>query len=282
MRVFVAGATGVFGKSVLDHLVAAGHDPVEPTVPTTTRSAFLASLDGITAEAVVNLLGTSTELVDGYRAMNGINRARLEGTSTLIAAARRIGATRLIGSSSFHGYGFDTHGDRILNETAPFGEPDDTENTPVQLALLGLEQQTRAFGGVVLRFGHLVSENADRVPAVPRTWDGALPVVHVDDAARAVVLALESGRPGGTYNIASDETVSWRALQTTQSRVDGFAPPVVLPDGLIRVLAPFASEVITRTSVRLSTVAARDELGWVATDHAVLAANTAPSVGVPA
>ena len=282
MRVLVAGATGVFGKTVLDHLVAAGHNPVEPTVSTTSRAAFLASLEGITADAVVNLLGTSTELVDGYRAMHPINRARLEGTSTLIAAARRIGATRLVGSSSFQGYGFDTHGDRALTENAPFGETDDTENAPVQLALRGLEQQTRAFGGVVLRFGHLVSENAERVPAVPRRWEGALPVVHVADAARAVVLALKSGAPGGTYNIAGDDTVSWREIQRAQSRVDGFAPPVVLPDALIRVLAPFASEVITRTSLRLSTDAARDELGWVATTNTVLAANTAPSVGVPA
>jgi nucleoside-diphosphate-sugar epimerase len=282
MRVLVAGATGVFGKSVLDHLAAAGHIPVEPTVPTTTRAAFLASLDGITADAVLNLLGTGTELVDGYRAMHPVNRARLEGTSTLIAAARRLGATRLVSASSFHGYGFDTLGDRPLAENAPFGESDDTENSAVQLALLGLEQQTRAFGGVVLRFAHLVAENADRVPAVPRVWTGTLPVVHVDDAARAVVRGLESGRPGGTYNIAGDELVSWKELQQAQSRVDGFAAPVIVPDALIRVLAPFASQIITRTSLRLSTAAARDELDWVAKPITFLAANTAATVGAPA
>ena len=282
MRVLVAGATGVFGKSVLDHLLAAGHVPVEPAVPTTTRAAFLASLDGTNADAVVNLLGTTTELADGYRAMHPLNRARLEGTSTLIAAARRLGATRLVSASSFYGYGFDTLGDRPLAENAPFGEADDTENGAVQLALLGLEQQTRAFGGVVLRLAHLVAENADHVPAVPRTFTGTLPVVHVDDAARAVVRALESGRPGGTYNIAGPETVSWRDLQNAQARIDGFAAPVVLPDALIRVFAPFASEVITRTSLRLSTTAARNELDWVAEPINFLAANTATTVGAPA
>jgi len=282
MRVLVAGATGVFGKSVLDQLAAAGHIPVEPTVPTTDRAAFLQSLDGITADAVVNLLGTSTEFAEGYRAMVPVTRARLEGTSTLIAAARLLGATRLISASSFTGYGFDVLGDRQLDETAPFGNADDTSNAPVQLGLLGLEQQTRAFGGVVLRFAHLVSENSDSVPAIPRRWEGALPVVSVDDAARAIVHALESGRPGATYNIAGAETVTWRQLQTAQSRIDGYAAPVVLPDSTIRMLAPFAAQVITRTSMRLSTAAARDELDWVATPIGFLAANTATSVGVPA
>jgi nucleoside-diphosphate-sugar epimerase len=282
MRVLVAGATGVFGKSVLQHLSAAGHVPIEPSVPVATRATFLASLDESRADAVVNLLGASTELVDGYREMHPVNRARLEGTSTLIAAARRLGATRLVSASSFHGYGFDVLGDRPLAENAPFGEADDTANGAVQLALLGLEQQTRAFGGVVLRFAHLVAESAERVPAVPRTWTGTLPVVHVDDAARAVVRALESGRPGGTYNIAGDESVSWRELQKAQARADGFAAPVVLPDALIRVLAPFASEVITRTSLRLATTAARDELEWIANPITFLAANTATTVGAPA
>jgi hypothetical protein len=35
-----------------------------------------------------------------------------------------------------------------------------------------------------------------------------------------------------------------------------------IPDVLLRILAPFGSELLTRTSVRLSTVKAAEQLGW--------------------
>jgi nucleoside-diphosphate-sugar epimerase len=38
--------------------------------------------------------------------------------------------------------------------------------------------------------------------------------------------------------------------------------PMVAPGALVRLMAPYAGALMTRTSMRLSTAKARDELGW--------------------
>jgi nucleoside-diphosphate-sugar epimerase len=260
MRVLVAGATSSLGISLLNALVDAGHEPVTSAVPAAHRSSYLASLDGVTADAVINLLGASTRLATGTRALVALNRARAEGTSTLLAAAERVGATRFVGASSYTGYGLTDHGDVAIDESAPFAVGDDAESASLRSA----EQQALARSAVVLRFGQLWSENAATVPPVSRRGEGQLPVVHVHDAARAAVLALERGVAGSVYNVASDETVTWRQLQQAQARIDGFAAPVALEPAVLRLIAPLAARVICDTSLRLSTVSADFELGWSA------------------
>lgn len=273
MRVLVAGATSSLGRSLLTELADAGHTPVTSPVDPTHRSSYLASLDGIAADAVINLLGASTRLAPGTRAQVSLNRARAEGTSTMLAAAERVGATRVVTASTFAGYGLTDHGPSSLDESASFAMGDDAESTSLRSA----EQQATARGAVVLRFAQLWSEGAETVPPVARRWDGQLPVVHVRDAARATVLALERGVAGSTYNIAADETASWREMQEAQSRVDGFPPPVVLDATVLRLIAPVAARVICDTSMRLSTVAAAYELGWSARfEPEILDASSAP------
>jgi nucleoside-diphosphate-sugar epimerase len=255
-----------------------GTAATEHVADVASRARFLASLDGVSADAVITLLGAGTELPDGFREMRVVNRLRAEGTSTLIAAARLLGATRFVGASAYYGYGFGDHGDEPIDESAPFGEPDGTRNDAVQFAVLSSDQQVRAFGGVSLRFGQLYGRGTRAVPAVSGRWSGSLPVVHLDDAASAAVLALgqrtsrvgdqadaavASRAPGTAYNIAADEPTTWRELQTARARADGFGKPVVLPDGAIRMLAPFSSQVITGLSLRLSSATARRDLGWI-------------------
>jgi nucleoside-diphosphate-sugar epimerase len=260
MRVLVAGATSSLGISLLNELVDAGHEPVTSPVSAAHRSSYLASLEGVTADAVINLLGASTRLAPGTRALVAVNRARAEGTSTMLAAAERVGAARIVGASSYTGYGLSNHGDVAIDESAPFAVGDDAESASLRSA----EQQALSRGGLVLRFGQLWSQNAATVPPVSRRGDGQLPVVHVRDAARAAVLALERGAAGSVYNITSDETVTWRQLQQAQARMDGFAAPVALDPALLRLIAPLAARVICDTSMRLSTVVADFELGWSA------------------
>lgn len=260
MRVLVAGATSSLGRILLTELVDAGHEPVTSTIDPTHRSSYLASLAGITADAVINIFGASTRLAPGTRAQVALNRARAEGMSTMLAAAERVGATRFVAGSTFAGYGLSDHGDVPVVETAAFSLGDDAEATSLRSA----EQQAVSRGALVLRFGQLWSEGATSVPPVARQWAGQLPVVHVRDAARAAVLALERGVPGSVYNIAAEETATWRQLQEAQSRVDGFPPPRVLDVSMLRLIAPVAARVIGDTSLRLSVVSAGYELGWSA------------------
>ncbi|PRY65049.1 nucleoside-diphosphate-sugar epimerase [Glaciihabitans tibetensis] len=264
MRVFIAGASGAFGSSLLTALSNAGHTSVTSDADPAHRSSFLSSVAELQADAVVNLLGTSTELPAGFRELAPVSRLRIEGSSTLIAAARLLGASRYVAASPFYGYGFGDHGDRPVTETAPFGEANDTRNDPAFRAIRSSEQQARAFGAIVLRLGHLYGPNARVVPPISRRASGSLPVIHVEDAARAVIRALDHGTPGAVYNIAADEPVTWRALQEEQARSDGFAAPVALADSVMRAIAPFASQIICATSLRLSTDAALRDLDFTA------------------
>ena len=265
MRVFLAGDLDLLGTPLVSLLTAAGHEVARPTsdVPLASRSAYLASIGDLKADAVISLIGVQGELPEHYRAMRAVNRARAEGTSTLLAAARRMGATRVVGASSFHGYGFRSHGTGTLDETLPFGLTDESRNDSVQKALLTAEQQVRAFGGIALRFGHLWGPEHTDVPAIPTRFRGDLPVVHTSDAVRAIVAALTAGESGAAYNIVSNDRTNWAGLQRARASQLGHAAPVELPDGVIRILAPFAAQVITGTSLRLSNNRAASELNWL-------------------
>lgn len=312
MRVLVAGATSALGTSLVQQLVSHGHHVLgvtsrrgsllrpgshgtygsavtEIVADVRDRRSVLDAVEGRSADAVVNLLGAHGSYPAGFRGMRAVNRLRHEGTSTMVAVASAVGATRLVGTSSFYGYGFADHGDESLDETRPFGEPDDSRNDALQIGLTSSEQQVRAVGGIVLRLGHLYRFGAHSVPPVARRWSGSLPVVHIDDAARAALLSLDAGNDRDIFNIASARPTSWRMLQEAQSKVDGFARPVALPESVVRKLAPFASQLITRTSMRLTTEAARAKLGWTAQHpsidsvlESVLPANMTAAVGGPA
>lgn len=276
MRVLLAGASGAIGRHLVPQLIKAGHEVIgitrhagalegtgatELVADVSHRGEFLAAIEGVEAEGVIHELTSLGKAPLSVRHMSATNRLRSEGTSTLLAAAKRIGATRFVAASIFYGYGFREH-DGVLDETAFFGLPDGTSNDSVLRALLSNEQQVRAFGGVVLRYGLFYSPGAGSIAPVSRHSRGLLPVIHLADAARATVLALERGRPREAYNIVDDVPVTWRELQEMQARADGFPPPMALPDRLLRVAAPFGSQLMTSVSMRLSNTKAKRELKW--------------------
>jgi nucleoside-diphosphate-sugar epimerase len=272
MRVFVAGASGALGTSLLSALDAAGHTAVTSDADPSQRSAFLSSLDEVRADAVINLLAASTEVPAGYRELASVNRLRIEGTSTMLAAAKMLGATRYVATSCYYGYGFGDHGDQPVDERASFAETSDTRNDPVFRALRSSEQQARAAGAIVLRLAHLYGADARVIPPVSRRWAGSLPVIHVEDAARAAIRALDHGTAGEVYNIAAEEPSTWRVLQQVQARADGFAAPIALADSVMHRIAPFAAQIISGTSLRLSTAAALHDLDFTARHRTVDAA----------
>ncbi|MDQ1556867.1 MAG: hypothetical protein QOI02_1869, partial [Actinomycetota bacterium] len=277
MRVLLAGATGAIGRELVPQLIAAGHEVIgitrhagalagsgaqEIVADVLDREGFLRALDGVSADAVINQLTALAKPPVHYRDMRQTNRLRTEGTSTLIAAARQVGAKRFVTASIFYGYGFSDRGRVLLDESASFGsEPDKSPNDDVLRAVLSNEQQARAFGGVALRYGLFYSAHSRPSP-VARRWDGALPVVHIADAAQAAVLALTKGKPGEAYNVATDEEVTYRELQDRLAALEGVRRPTEVPDGLLRAVAPFGSQLVTRASVRLSSEKARRVLGW--------------------
>jgi nucleoside-diphosphate-sugar epimerase len=275
MRVFLAGASGVFGRQLLPRLLDAGHEVVgltrkpgslagtgaeEFVADLSDRSAFLRAASLLKFDAVIHEATALRRAPARFGDMVATNRLRSEGTNTLVALARIVGARRFVAASIVYGYGFADHGRDLLDDSAPFGETPEGRLAETQDALLALEQQVRAIDGVILRYGLFYSTG--QLPAPFSTdWDGVIPWVHLADAADATVLALEKGVPGAVYDIVDDEPASWRAVNTALAAMQG-KRAVGLRTWFLALVAPFAVNLVARTNLRVSNARAKVELGW--------------------
>ncbi|KTB79350.1 NAD-dependent epimerase/dehydratase family protein [Pseudomonas syringae] len=236
-KVFVAGASGVIGRALLKLLVAAGYSVygatrrAEKVKDIEATGATAVVVDVYDAErlneelvriqpwAVIHQLtdlprGLSPELM--AKAVENNARIRTEGTRNLVAAARAAGATRLIAQSIAWAY---RPGDTPYLETSPLDvEAQGSRGISVG-GVAALEQQVLsepALNGTVLRYGQLYGPDTGTDEPT-----GTSPV-HVQDAARAVLLALQKEQ-SGIFNITQDSpTVS----NEKAKRILGWSPSV--------------------------------------------------------
>src|SRR4051794_25098781 len=141
--------------------------------------------------------------------MRATNELRTRGTAVLVEAARLVGATRMLTQSIVFGYGFERPHPGVLDESAPFGEPEGSAVDPVLAALVSTERQVReasGIEGIALRYGLFYGLDADQVRGFLRKrmlpvsrFEGAIPYLHHEDAASATVAALERGVAGRAY-----------------------------------------------------------------------------------
>jgi len=88
-------------------------------------------------------------------------------------------------------------------------------------------------------------------------------MLNIADAAGATVRALAKYKPGTVYNIADEQSMSYRSREIARAQASHVRPPTELPDRVLRLAAPFGSLLLTRTSISLDTTKARTELGWI-------------------
>ncbi|MFD3486288.1 NAD-dependent epimerase/dehydratase family protein [Streptomyces sp. NPDC058665] len=292
MKVLLAGASGTLGHFLVPQLMAAGHHVIAVTrfpqaaerlrqggatavlADVLDRSALLAALEGLSADAVVHELTALTKAPLRYADLEPTNRLRVEGTRNLLDAARRMGATRFLTQSMFLGYGFRDLGPEPLTEDAPFAVPAGAKTDHVLAALKSTEDQVLGAGpdiaGIALRYGLFYGGDIEvfaammsrrRLP-VPLGHAGTLALVHHKDAASATVAALERGVGGRVYNVVDNTPATWRELMEEIARTTRTPRPIALPAGLIRLAAPYIAQVMTRVNVRISNERARTELDW--------------------
>ncbi len=127
--------------------------------------------------------------------------------------------------------------------------------------------------GVVLRYGVFYgpgtwySADGDigrqvrrrRYPMIGR-GEGFTSFVHIDDAARATVAALEAAP--GIYNVVDDEPALEREWLPVLARALGAKPPRRVPRVVGRVLAGEAATVMMTEVRGASNEKAKRELGW--------------------
>ncbi|MGK2949748.1 MAG: NAD-dependent epimerase/dehydratase family protein [Acidimicrobiales bacterium] len=286
MNVFVAGATGVLGRATVPRLVAAGHDVVgvarteakadqlraqgarPVTVDLFDPVAVRRSLEG--CDAVVHM-ATSIPMMTramGPKAWAENDRLRREGTRIMAEAAADAGVTVFVKETVCFFY--PDRGDERITEDVP------TERAAFSAATLDAEDTVEGFTasgrrGVVLRFGLFYSADARSTeenlkmarfglgPMIGRA-EAYQPSIHVDDAAAAVVAALDA--PAGTYNVA-DEPITKREWNDAFAAAFGTrrlrsTPKLVLALGGKKVGVLAASRRVSSDHFRRAT-------GWAPT-----------------
>jgi nucleoside-diphosphate-sugar epimerase len=283
MRVFVTGGTGAIGRYAVPALIGAGHT-VKALARTPSKAAdlraqgpnpALASLFDRPAlaaafvghDTVINLASALPSTTFWrYSAWTDCERVRTEGSAAVVDAARDAAIGRLIQESVVIIYA--DAGQAWISEDHP------VDHFPIARGNHAAEANARRFtkaGGhaTVLRFGVFYGRGAahseqilalarHHIGFVPGRGDTYLSSIHLDDAAAAVVAALEA--PGGTYNIVDDEPLTKCDYATacadavkTQMRIH--AP------GRLALLLGDRTTSLTR-SLRVSNKRFRDVTDW--------------------
>lgn len=282
MRVFLTGGTGAIGRRVVPLLCAAGHEvSAVSRRPEADRALADAGAEPVRVdlfdargvrsavrghEAVLHL---ATAIPSGAAALRTsawetTARLRRQASALLVDAALEAGADRYVQESLAFTYA--DGGDAWLDEDAPL------DPHPFQAAILDAEAATARFSsgggaGVVLRFGLFYGAGSahtdDEIAAARRGWavrpgrpEAYTPVVHLDDAARAVTVALTV--PSGVYNVVDDEPLT-RADHAAALAAAVGVPKLRLPPTLLGRLGKLGA---LARSHRVSNARLRAATDW--------------------
>src|SRR5258708_14914285 len=97
------------------------------------------------------------------------------------------------------------------------------------------------------------------LPAIRRDRS-LLPCIHVDDAARATMAALDHGPAGRSYDIVDDEPASFSEIVRALAEAAGAPRPIAVPLWLPRLVAPYMAPMIA-PQPPLSNARGRADLG---------------------
>jgi nucleoside-diphosphate-sugar epimerase len=297
VRVFVAGASGTVGRRLVPLLADAGHEVVVGT-HTAEKASELAALgaepvamDALDAESVLTVVRQAEPevIVHQLTALKGVtnlrnfdkafaltNRLRTEGLDHLLAAARAVGARRLI-AQSYTGWPSARTGGPVKTEEDPL-DPDPLPSMAKSLAAIRYLEETLSRSddveGVALRYGGFygygssLGEGGEHTKLFlkrrfPIIGDGAgiWSFTHIEDAASATIAALEQGKPG-IYNVVDDEPAPVSEWLPYLAQVLGAKPPRRLPVWLGRLVAGEAIVLMMTEARGSSNAKAKRELGW--------------------
>jgi nucleoside-diphosphate-sugar epimerase len=303
VKCFLTGATGFVGGHLARQLRAAGHEVValvrDPTrsgdLPrigarlargdVTDKASMRAPIAGV--DAVFHVAGWYKI---GVRDKSPGQAVNVNGTRNVLELMRELGIAKGVYTSTL-AVNSDTHG-QVVEEGYRFhgkhlSEYDRTKAAAHDLAEsfareglpLVIVQPGMIYGPGDRGPSHdlFVRYLTRRLPMMPRQL--AFCWAHVDDVARAHMLAMETGRPGESYFACGPIHTLVEALRMAE-RITGMpAPRLVVAPGLLRgasVLAELVERVLplpdeysaeylrvnAGTTYIGSNAKARQELGW--------------------
>jgi nucleoside-diphosphate-sugar epimerase len=295
MRVFVAGGTGAIGRRLVPQLVARGHQ----VTATTTSAEKLELLDQLGAEGVVmdGLDGVAVgeavakaapdTIVHQMTALSLAHagkpdfrhperfgaltiRLRTEGIDNLLAAAEATGVSHVVAQGLANWPANREAGLVTEDEPLPLHE------LPAKMRIMlepfpHLEDAVVKAGGAVLRYGGFYGPGGGIEDQIELVRKRRLPIigggtgyfswVHLDDAARATVLAIEQ-KANGVFNIVDDEPAPVSEWLPYLAACVGAKRPLRVPAWLVRPLAGEMGVAIMTEGRPYSNAKAKRELGW--------------------
>ncbi|EFH89005.1 NAD-dependent epimerase/dehydratase family protein [Ktedonobacter racemifer] len=282
MNIFVTGATGVLGKTLVPKLVAAGH-----TVSAMSRTpenddrlrragAHPVQVDLFDVEALKQVLAgheaiyhLATKIppatqIGRRSAWLENDRLRRDGARNLVEAALAVGTVQTIIYPSFN-FLYPSSGNTWLDaqatpvKTATLSSTVEAEEAVARFAESDPTKQRR---GISLRLGSFYGPEAPSswemldyarkgIGALPGARAGYLPQIWLQDAISALLLALTEPVPSGVYDIVDDEPVTRAQMFTLLAHAVGRKRLLVLPDLLMRLMTGAKYADISR-SLRIS------------------------------
>jgi nucleoside-diphosphate-sugar epimerase len=260
MRFFLTGATGFVGGAVARQLLEAGHQ-VRAVVRDPERARDLRARG---AELLPGDVGDKESLRPGMQGTDGVFhiagwykvgtrdqsdgvRVNILGTRNVLELMRELGIRKGVYTSSL-AVNSDTHG-RLVDESYHFGGPHLSEYDRTKAAAHELAQGfMRAGLPLVIVMPGLIYGPGDTSSLRVNLLDflrGRLPMMptrtrlcwaHVDDVARAHVLAMDRGRPGETYIIAGEPYTLTEAFALA-AELTGRRAPAQVPYQILGALS---------------------------------------------
>ncbi|HEX4759498.1 MAG TPA: NAD(P)-dependent oxidoreductase [Thermoleophilaceae bacterium] len=277
MKVFVAGATGVIGRSLVPMLVREGHEVVGIT-RSAPRTGLMRDLGahGMVADAfdakrlrtvvaetqpdvVIHQLTDIPKSFDPND-FDRHNKLRREGTRNLMDAAKAAGVPRVIAQSVAFMYA--RGGSELHEEADPLAVDLPDPGGDAVRAVAELEEAvtgTDGVDGLVLRYGYFygpgtayAADGAQGKMLINRRFpivgngDGVFSFIHVDDAATAAVRALDRGAPG-IYNVVDDDPAPLREWLPELAKAIGAPEPRRVPTFVARMVGGrYVVQMLTR------------------------------------
>ena len=263
LRLFVTGGAGFIGSAFVRLVLETFRDCDVINFDALTYAGNLDNLSGLDEErhhfvrgdiaearCVLESLPDDCDAIVNFAAESHVDRSianaaeflrtNIIGTQVLIDAARTRGVKRFIQVSTDEVMGsLPENEDAFFTEDSPF-EP----NSPYAASKAAAEHLVRAahhtFGldTVITRCGNnygprqfpekflpLILSNALTDEAIPVYGDGrnVRDWIYVEDHCRAIMLALEKGRPGAVYNVGARN--ERRNIDVVESLLDAVGKP---------------------------------------------------------
>jgi nucleoside-diphosphate-sugar epimerase len=262
MDIFVTGATGVIGRPAVAQLAQSGHQ-VRALARSEKNAAVLRSLG---AEPVRGELWDDDLLRDAVRHSNVVlhlatkipplatigkrdawretDRLRVEGMRRIVDAALNSPVRAIVYPSICFAY--SDNGDRWIDATnAELVMADYYRSTFVAEAEARRFTEAGGGRGIVLRMGLFYGPTSPQsvsqlryarfgIASVPGAPEAYHPFLAIDDAASAIVAAVERDAPADIYDIVDDDPLTTEAMNQVMAAAVGRKRLRSLPEFVLR------------------------------------------------